>query len=86
MNLPRFIPELTNRTPLRLKTGDAAIVSTSYTETDTPHHIELGPATIYLTGQEAIDVGTALIQAEHHRRALLAQYQVAGNAGEAVPA
>lgn len=84
MNLPCRIGELSNTVPLNLKNGPVTVNSTSYTDVDTPHWILIGPAMLSLSGEDAIALGNTLIQAEHHRRAVLAQHQAAGDAGEAV--
>lgn len=86
MNAPRYIPALDSTIPLRLKDGDLAITSSCYADALRPHWINLGPAVLALTDEEAIDLGDALIRAAHHRRSVLAQYQPASESGEAVPA
>lgn len=80
MNMPRFIPELDTTTPLQLREGELRITTTGFLESNRPLWVHLGPAAIMLTEQEAIDVGTALIQSVHHRRAVLAQFQEGGDA------
>lgn len=69
----QLIPALSSHTTVALTDGHLDITTSAFTDTRHPVALHAGPAGIYLSLDQAIEVGSALIAAAHHYRAVLAQ-------------
>jgi hypothetical protein len=71
-----LVPALSSHTTIALTDGHLDVTTSAFTDTRHPVALHAGPASIYLSLDQAIEVGSALIAAAHHYRAVMAQQDV----------
>ena len=77
----QLVPDLSSHVTIALTDGQLDITTSAFTDTRHPVALHAGPAGIYLSLDQAIAVGSALIAASHHYRAVLAQQDAPPPAG-----
>ncbi|HKT28775.1 hypothetical protein [Dyella sp.] len=76
----QLVPALASHTTVALTDGQLDVTTSAFAGTRHPVALHAGPAGIYLSLDQAIEVGSALIAAAHHYRAVMAQRDAAPEA------
>lgn len=66
-------PALASHTSVRLADGPVDVTTSAFANTSQPVALHAGPVGMYMSLDQAIALGSALIAAAHHYRAVLAE-------------
>lgn len=76
----QLVPALASHTTIALTDGQLDVTTSTFSGTRHPVSLHAGPAGVFMTLDQAIEVGSALIAAAHHYRAVMAQRDAAPEA------